>query len=921
MPQSFKPRDIPCPVSGCFRLFTNRSGLTNHTRTQHACFGVQTHLENESPPPISSPGPSVHANPTPDSETELRSHPFINGKPCDRYGNTLPEGSPPPPPLEYSPLPNDFTPYNNQAEFELADLLYRRTQMPATQINDLLQIWATTLPANNDPLFVNKQDLYDTIDLSPLGGVPWESFGVSYNGDMGDGDSQAPWKKTEYDVWFRDPQLVLQEQLKNPDFAKEMDFAPKRVFDPDGKRCYTDFMSGNWCWRHADMIAKNRDNHGSTFCLIILGSDKTTVSVATGQNEYYPLYMSNGLVHNNVWQAHRNAVSLIGFLAVPKTNREHQDSEEFRNFRWQLFHGSIRRILEPLRLGMETPEIVQFGDGHYCRVIYGIGPYIADYPEQVLLTCIVQGWCLRCGGRQSHEHTLALFDALGTKALWKGYGIVNDIMPFTYGFPRADIHELVTPDLLHQVIKGTFKTISIMAAPSFPGLWRFPEGRGFKQWTGDDSKALMKVYLPAISGHIPLQMVRTVSSFVEFCYLVRRSIIDGSTLAAIDLAVADFHREQSIFEQKGICPNGFSLPRQHLLPHYRHLTQEFGAPNGLCSSITESKHIKAVKEPWRRSSRFEALGQMLIINQCLDKLAAMCVNFQARGMLNGPLFDPISLPEDGGSPVNTTDIDDGANNKPSDSNVDGANDELDSDADDNDGGGLDSRNIIGEVKLARVPFAKIPRNVPDLAHHLGIPQLRELIRLFLFQQYHPNSDLNKLPPNDFPYHDGHILAFPSAITTFFAPSDYSGIGGMYREQIRATPSWRLGPPRYDCIFVEQDPEALGFHGLHAACVLLFFSFRFETVLYPCALVTWFSAIGEEPCPNTRMWRVKPDLDANGEHIMEVIHIDCILRVAHLLGDVGEEHIPHYLTHSDSLDAFKTFYVNKFADHHAHEIAF
>ena len=26
-----------------------------------------------------------------------------------------------------------------------------------------------------------------------------------------------------------------------------------------------------------------------------------------------------------------------------------------------------------------------------------------------------------------------------------------------YGFPCADIHELLSPDLLHQVIKGTFK--------------------------------------------------------------------------------------------------------------------------------------------------------------------------------------------------------------------------------------------------------------------------------------------------------------------------------------------------------------------------------------------------------------------------------------------------------------------------------
>jgi hypothetical protein len=29
--------------------------------------------------------------------------------------------------------------------------------------------------------------------------------------------------------------------------------------------------------------------------------------------------------------------------------------------------------------------------------------------------------------------------------------------PFMHGFPWADIHELITPDILHQLIKGTFK--------------------------------------------------------------------------------------------------------------------------------------------------------------------------------------------------------------------------------------------------------------------------------------------------------------------------------------------------------------------------------------------------------------------------------------------------------------------------------
>ncbi len=57
------------------------------------------------------------------------------------------------------------------------------------------------------------------------------------------------------------------------------------------------------------------------FVPVVLGSDKTTVSVATGQNNYYPLYISLGNVHNTVRRAHRNAVSLLAFLAIPKSKR------------------------------------------------------------------------------------------------------------------------------------------------------------------------------------------------------------------------------------------------------------------------------------------------------------------------------------------------------------------------------------------------------------------------------------------------------------------------------------------------------------------------------------------------------------------------------------------------------------------------
>ena len=35
---------------------------------------------------------------------------------------------------------------------------------------------------------------------------------------------------------------------------------------------------------------------------------------------------------------------------------------------------------------MKKPVVRRCPDGHFCRIIYDLGPFIADYPEQVMLT-------------------------------------------------------------------------------------------------------------------------------------------------------------------------------------------------------------------------------------------------------------------------------------------------------------------------------------------------------------------------------------------------------------------------------------------------------------------------------------------------------------------------------------------------------
>ena len=89
-------------------------------------------------------------------------------------------------------------------------------------------------------------------------------------------------------------------------------------------------------------------------------------------------------------------------------------------------------------------------------------------------------------------------------------------------------------------------------------------------------------------------MVCAISAFMKFCYLVHRSQIEGNSIDKIDTVISHFHQECNIFIESGVQKT-FKLPQQHSLSHYHFLIQQFGAPNGLCSSIIECWHIMAVK--------------------------------------------------------------------------------------------------------------------------------------------------------------------------------------------------------------------------------------------------------------------------------------------------------------------------------------
>jgi hypothetical protein len=204
--------------------------------------------------------------------------------------------------------------------------------------------------------------------------------------------------------------------------------------------------------------------------------------------------------------------------------------------------------------------------------------------------------------------------------------------------------------------------------------------------------------------------------------------------------------------------------------------------------------------------------------------------------------------------------------------------------------------------------------------------LIHLIRKYLHQDHVEDQCLDvdlaqQSFSNEYP-----LTTYNSAVVTFYAPSDLSGMGGMRKERIRAVSQWRGGHARYDTVLLKQNndmPNEKAINSLSISQVRLFFIFFYQQKAHSCALVHDFEAVID--CTRTEitgMAIVKRAMQGNQPRA-RVIALHDILRAVHLIpvfSDGGA--IPKGYNHESILTdykRFKRFYVNKYIDHHAFEI--
>lgn len=245
----------------------------------------------------------------------------------------------------------------------------------------------------------------------------------------------------------------------------------------------------------------------------------------------------------------------------------------------------MRHVMSPLfTAGRDGVEMTS-ADGAVRQVHPILASYVADFPEQCMVTCSKSGTCPKCQVDAEHlsdgnihllrtnAWTLGVMrDARASTSSTAQYFktcMQEEVSGYTYRpfwdeLPFCDIHFAITPDVLHQLYQGVLKHIitwcqqiltkeefdrRVRSLPPSYGVRHFKNGvSALSQISGVERKNMGRILLGVLVGSaLPKRALTAVHAILDFIYLSQYTLHDDDTLSYMDQALQTWHKHKASF--------------------------------------------------------------------------------------------------------------------------------------------------------------------------------------------------------------------------------------------------------------------------------------------------------------------------------------------------------------------------------------